>query len=104
MSSSGTLNELRCSWYQKGDRCFSSFAYRVEAARLLGTIATLGDPNTEQIETAEMSLMGWFQHLPPRRRGVLGFGGQVDEMLFHAQVMIYGYVCTLLWHQGASLR
>ena len=70
---------------------YSSFAYRIEAMRLLGTVLALGQPSSEddseQVEAVDASLTGWKLRLPSWKRDVLDADGKVDEVLFQAHMI-----------------
>lgn len=70
----------------------SSFAYRVEAVRILGTILQLDRSvyarDSNETTAVEASLNSWLLLLPPAKREVLSCEGQVDEMLFQAHMII----------------
>ncbi|KAL1962606.1 hypothetical protein VTN77DRAFT_9320 [Rasamsonia byssochlamydoides] len=88
-----TLEDLRQNWSTQNGKQFSSFAYRIEAVRILGMVLALGQSSELdselQAETVDACLAGWFLHLPASRREPLLSNGRVDEMLFQAQMIIY---------------
>ncbi|TGZ77021.1 hypothetical protein EX30DRAFT_352195 [Ascodesmis nigricans] len=78
---------------------FSSFAYRVEAVRILGQVLAAGGGATGiagedwemRVEAAEASLVNWGLHLPAEKRELVrdtAKGGGVDEMLFQAHMVV----------------
>ena len=73
---------------------FSSFAYRIEAARLLGAVLAL-DPssrleNEPAVETADAGLVAWFRRLPASKHESMWEDDTTfDEMLFQAQMIIH---------------
>lgn len=93
-----------------GPKVFSSFAYRVEAIRILGQVLmavgssspnnppTMGQQELEtRLEAAEASLANWGLHLPDVKKELMKpaaaaspgpGGGGVDEMLFQAHMVI----------------
>ncbi|KAI9806632.1 MAG: hypothetical protein M1825_006089 [Sarcosagium campestre] len=109
-SSADTIPEA-CTVAQFRNRVFgndtlfgSSFAYRIEAMRILGTILALNRSiyvrDGKEFEAIEASLSSWFVCLPPSKRQVLTYDGKVDEMLFQAQMIINA--CTIYLHQPRS--
>lgn len=85
------------------DRPFSSFAYRIAAARILGrfmrspTSGFLGDENVTKIESL---LTNWRIHLPDSKRYNINKNCQLDEMMFQAHFVIHA--CTIMLHQPLS--
>lgn len=77
------------------ERPFSSFAYRIAAARNLGrfmrTPTTLfpGDENVAKIETL---LTNWRIHLPESKRYNINKQCQLDEMMFQAHFITFALV------------
>jgi len=70
---------------------FSSFAYRIEAMRILGTVLACPTgyrENHAEVEAVDSSITSWSFHLPAAKREVLTWEGKVDEMLFHANMII----------------
>ena len=70
---------------------FSSFAYRVTAARLIGRLLKLNQsfcPNSSEIVVSiDYSINNWFLHLPEHKKLTLDHQGQMDEMIFQAHMM-----------------
>ncbi|KKA22078.1 C6 transcription factor [Rasamsonia emersonii CBS 393.64] len=99
-----TLEDFRQNWslHPNGKR-FSSFAYRVEAVRILGMVPGLSQ-STEvdsepQAETIDACLAGWFLHLPASKRDPMLSNGRVDEMLFQGQILS---TCTQPRHNNRN--
>ncbi len=73
-------------------REFSSFAYRIAAARNLGRfmrcppIMFAEDENLEKVESL---LTNWRMHLPLGKRDDLTKNCQLDEMMFQAHFIIH---------------
>ena len=72
---------------------FSSFAYLVDAARILapvyvvaGNIGGSFDRITSNIDT---KLASWTLNLPKAKRQLVGVDGKLDELLFQAHMLIY---------------
>lgn len=100
-----TLEDFRQNWslHPNGKR-FSSFAYRVEAVRILGMVPGLSQ-STEvdsepQAETIDACLAGWFLHLPASKRDPMLSNGRVDEMLFQGQILS---TCTQPRHNNVCM-
>ncbi|OAA62040.1 c6 zinc finger domain containing protein [Niveomyces insectorum RCEF 264] len=85
------------------EREFSSFAYRIAAARILGRfmrcppILFADDENMEKIESL---LSNWRMHLPASKRDDLTKHCQLDEMMFQAHFI--NHACSILLHQPHS--
>ena len=71
---------------------FSSFAYRIEAIRLLGTILAVGQTaraeDNDRVEAIDASMTSWLLNLPYSKREVIDQDGRIDEMLFQAHMII----------------
>src|SRR5690606_29876917 len=90
---------------------FSSFAYRVEAVRILGQVLSAQTPSPSsppggpggpggglnnpspalddpRSDAADASLTNWFLHLPEPKKELVQADGKVDEMLFQAHMVI----------------
>lgn len=87
-----TLSSFRERAFAKDEVVYSSFAYRIEAARLVGRILALSDfpheSDDNNIEAIDAGLTSWILHLPPSKREVVDHEGKVDEMLFQAHMLI----------------
>ena len=71
---------------------FSSYAYRVEAIRILGQVLACGrnnDPDDLRADAADASLVNWALHLPEDKKELVGKDRKVDEMLFQAHMIVY---------------
>jgi hypothetical protein len=82
---------------------FSSFAYRVDAVRILGQVLAAGqgnDPEDPRAEAADASLVNWGLHLPECKKELIGEDRKVDEMLFQAHMVIYA--ATIYLHRPKS--
>lgn len=69
------------------DREFSSFAYRIAAARNLGRFMRCPPmvfPEDENIAKMESLLTNWRMHLPQSKKDALNKHCQLDEMMFQA--------------------
>lgn len=86
-----TVDQFRRLVFASEAIVHSSFAYRIEAIRLLGTVLALdrtiyGSDNHE-VETVEASLSSWLLCLPTSKHEVLSIDGKLDEMLFQAHMI-----------------
>lgn len=92
MQRSHTLTSFRERAFAKDEIAYSSFAYRIDAVRLIGKILALGDSpqecDSDYVEAIDAGLTSWILHLPPLKREVLDHEGKVDELLFHAHMII----------------
>lgn len=69
---------------------YSSFVYRIAAARNLGDILSLSPnifPSDPAFVRADAKLVNWRLHLPFSKSEFLEKDGRVDEMLFQAQMI-----------------
>jgi Fungal specific transcription factor domain len=71
---------------------FSSFAYKIDAARLLGTVLSLRD-NTflatdSAVESIDSELSNFLLSLPPGKRELVESDGLPDEVLFTAHMIV----------------
>lgn len=74
------------------DRQFSSFAYRIAAARNLGRFMRTPPimyPGDENVSRVEALLTNWRLHLPDSKRDDLGKNCQLDEMMFQAHFITH---------------
>jgi len=74
------------------DREFSSFAYRIAAARNLGRLMRMPNmmfPDDENIARVEALLTNWRIHLPESKRDDLNKNCQLDEMMFQAHFITH---------------
>jgi hypothetical protein len=80
--------------FESEETSYSSFAYRIDAIRLLGKVLSI----PQAIEDAEgiadasfdyidASLANWELRLPPSKRNPMDRAGFVDEMLFQAHII-----------------
>ena len=73
------------------DVTFSSFAYRIAALRNLGRILRLQQNTFHDnpiIDQTDVYLVNWRLHLPESKKLAVDVTGQLDEMLFQAQMII----------------
>ncbi|RPA99568.1 hypothetical protein L873DRAFT_1789511 [Choiromyces venosus 120613-1] len=82
---------------------FSSFAYRIDAVRILGQVLAVGqgnDPEDPMADAADTSLVNWGLHLPDVKKELVGKDRRVDEMLFQAHMVINA--STIYLHRPKS--
>ncbi|PYH99402.1 C6 transcription factor [Aspergillus ellipticus CBS 707.79] len=75
------------------ERDFSSFTYRIEAARILGRVVAIQDlieGQQDQVEAIDARITSWFHHLPESKAELLRPDGTVDEMMFQATMIVNG--------------
>ncbi|KAK3302445.1 uncharacterized protein B0T15DRAFT_487574 [Chaetomium strumarium] len=85
------------------DREFSSFAYRIAAARNLGRMMRMPPvmfPGDENVNRVQSLLSNWRMHLPESKRDDLSKNCQLDEMMFQAHFITHA--CTIILHQPLS--
>ncbi|KAL3454356.1 hypothetical protein BJX65DRAFT_260379 [Aspergillus insuetus] len=75
------------------ERDFSSYTYRIEAARVLGKVVSIQDlveGQQEQVESIDARITSFFHHLPESKAELLRPDGTVDELMFQARMVING--------------
>ncbi|KAL2827539.1 hypothetical protein BDW59DRAFT_143934 [Aspergillus cavernicola] len=75
------------------ERDFSSFTYRIEAARILGRVVAIQnmlEGQQDQVESLDARITSFFHHLPESKAEVLRPDGTVDEMMFQAKMVMNG--------------
>lgn len=86
------MDQFRDRAFFSKDIVYSSFAYRVDAIRILGTILKLDRSiyarDSNDTEAIEASLNSWLLCLPAAKRELLDCEGKADEMLFQAHMII----------------
>ncbi|KAL1983349.1 hypothetical protein VTN96DRAFT_10408 [Rasamsonia emersonii] len=75
----------------------SSFAYRVDAVRLMGAVLAHGPPSgpEDEFEALNNALTEWFLHLPSSENDTIADSGRFDEMFFQAQMIVYSAIINL---------
>jgi hypothetical protein len=92
-SDSKDLQEMRERFSAEGDFRWSSFAYKVEALRILSSV--LGNGNNtrsltaSQVDAAGASISGFLLSLPEDRRHPLKEDGELDEVVSCALMIIH---------------
>jgi hypothetical protein len=98
-----SLDEFDNRDFSETPLVYSSFAYRIEAIRVLGRVLAVGigpDPNDPAVEGADTCLINWGLNLPKEKSELLGPEGKVDEMLFQAHMVINA--ATVYLHRPRS--
>lgn len=75
------------------ERDFSSFTYRIEAARILARVVSIQDMvegQQDHVEAIDARITSWFHHLPESKAELLRSDGSVDEMMFQATMVVNG--------------
>jgi Fungal Zn(2)-Cys(6) binuclear cluster domain/Fungal specific transcription factor domain len=92
VTSSRTALEMQIREFLTDESVFSSFAYKIEATRLLGKVLALGSDTDRVRDSAVESLDGELSNfllsLPPEKRELVEKDGVVDEVLFNSHVII----------------
>lgn len=87
-----SLEDFDDKEFQDEDREFSSFAYRVAAARNLGRLMRMPNvmfPDATDVDKMEAHLSNWRMHLPDNKRDDLDKNCQLDEMMFQAHFITH---------------
>lgn len=98
-----SLQEFDDRYFALETTVFSSFAYRVDAVRILGQVLAVGqggDPEDPRADAADASLVNWGLHLPECKKELIGEDRRVDEMLFQAHMVVYA--ATIYLHRPKS--
>ncbi|KIV79238.1 hypothetical protein PV11_06807 [Exophiala sideris] len=87
-----SLADLRNRTFSEDTFAYSSFAYAIEAAYILGSVLALG-PDTfavtdPQVEAIDASITNFFLSLPQDKREVIRQDGHVDQCLGVAHLII----------------
>ena len=84
-----TFQELQAREFADEEYEYSSFAYRIEAARLWGSSLLCKDNDVDdRASVLDISVAHYFVSLPPSKRTIEEHDGKVDEMLFSAHMLI----------------
>ncbi|KAJ6023674.1 Transcription factor [Penicillium herquei] len=85
---------------------FSSYAYRIEATRILARVIvfnSLPETQHDHLQALANNLISWLQHLPPQKIDAVDMYGNIDEMLFQAHFTIQ-YAAMLLHLPRSNIR
>jgi hypothetical protein len=101
-----SIYDLENRMFDESNYSWSSFAYEVEAVRLLHNVLqsrsydqTYSDA---EVEALDASLSGFQLSLPPSKRDLAERDGKVDEVLFAAQMIVH-WAIILLHRPRSSL-
>ncbi|KAG0645793.1 Transcriptional regulatory moc3 [Hyphodiscus hymeniophilus] len=92
MSDPPTMAQFDNRLFADDEFQFSSFCYRIEAARILTRVLALTgnhDVHHDQVQAVDNALAGWAHHLPPAKADIIDKLGEVDEILFQAHMIIH---------------
>ncbi|KAH0527062.1 hypothetical protein TsFJ059_002106 [Trichoderma semiorbis] len=101
-----TLEEFDCREFSLSNTSFSSFAYLIGAARCVASAAPMAmgitpeDASLHVIHTADSILDGWLLLLPSGRKQIMDKSGEIDELMFQANLLIH--VATISLHRPLS--
>jgi hypothetical protein len=85
-----SLEQFDMRLFADEDIQFSSFAYRIEAARILARVLSVADSQDEdQVQVVDNALAGWMHGLPQDKVDVVNVYNMVDEMLFQGHMIIH---------------
>jgi len=85
-----SLEQFDMRLFADEDIHFSSFAYRIEAARILARVLSVaGSQNEDQVQVVDNALAGWMHGLPQDKADVVNVYNMVDEMLFQGHMIIH---------------
>ncbi|KZF19836.1 hypothetical protein L228DRAFT_250263 [Xylona heveae TC161] len=100
-----TFEEFDDRAFEDESITYSSFAYRIDAVRILGKLLALGAASLDQrdatkIQAADARLTNWTLHLPPAKRQPVDRMGRVDEIMFQGHMIINA--ATIFLHRPLS--
>ncbi|KAI9167508.1 hypothetical protein HJFPF1_03636 [Paramyrothecium foliicola] len=98
-----TLEELDEQEFSDQDHDFSSFAYRILSAKILGKFMRMPPifgPEDENIARIEAALTNFRLHLPSSKRNATQINGKMDEMMF--QALMINNATSIILHQPFS--
>ncbi|KAK2746545.1 hypothetical protein FQN55_005531 [Onygenales sp. PD_40] len=99
-----TLFEFDDREFDAVDVVFSSFAYLIDASRILGTALAVGsdagNPVDPAVDHADSGLVAWAFHLPDVKQEMVTKKGKVDPILFLAHMLIQ--TTTIYLHRPRS--
>ncbi|KAI5841976.1 hypothetical protein DFP73DRAFT_528391 [Morchella snyderi] len=98
-----SLQEFDARYFALEQVVFSSFAYRVDAVRILGQVLAVGQGSEQEdpkADAADASLVNWGLHLPSCKKELVGNDRRVDEMLFQAHMVVHA--ATIYLHRPKS--
>ncbi|KAM0272255.1 hypothetical protein ACHAQH_008752 [Verticillium albo-atrum] len=86
----GTVREIQERFRAESNTKWSSFAFRVEAMRILSMVLDVnnGTSSSDKV-AAEAAVSSWFLSLPEEKRDGLKADGEVDEVMACALMIIY---------------
>ncbi|KAL4779540.1 hypothetical protein BJX76DRAFT_340455 [Aspergillus varians] len=88
-----TISQFDERVFADEERDFSSYAYRIEAARILGRVVAIQDlveGQQDQVESIDARITSFFHNLPESKVELLRPDGTVDEMMFQATMVVNG--------------
>lgn len=92
---SSTLQDFDNREFAAEDLIFSSFAYLVGLVRGISQALSLiphqiaGVPNMEAVEAIDAVVDGWLLLLPESKQSVMNKSGEIDELLFYANMALH---------------
>ncbi|KAJ4366251.1 hypothetical protein N0V83_007887 [Neocucurbitaria cava] len=99
-----TLQDYDDSAFLPSLTIFSSFAYLIDAVRILGKVFECArlDSTFEYhaVDVVDQYLCNWRLHLPPSKLDIVNNDGHVDEVLFQAHMVNAG--STIMLHRPRS--
>jgi hypothetical protein len=86
-----TQHEFNNRDFADQEKIFSSFSYLIDAAQILGSVLMIYEdiskPFERNIAELDTSLVSWSLNLPKEKSQLVKSNGEVDELLFAAQVI-----------------
>ncbi|KAJ0426568.1 hypothetical protein BJY00DRAFT_91980 [Aspergillus carlsbadensis] len=86
-----TLGDLEGELLPHDNGMFSSLAYRIEAAAVLRKSLLMAETPSSQYELdlLDASIAAWFHRVPTSKRSIIGNSGEVDQILFQANMLMH---------------
>ncbi|RAR04184.1 ubiquitin-conjugating enzyme e2 j1 [Stemphylium lycopersici] len=103
-----TLAEYHDNVFAEQEKVFSSYCYRIEAARLLGRVLTITGTHgvhRDLVQAVDNSLAAFLHHLPRSKTEaeISNTFGELDELMFQAHTIIQWATILLHYPRGDLL-
>ncbi|KAF7717753.1 Fungal Zn(2)-Cys(6) binuclear cluster domain-containing protein [Penicillium ucsense] len=88
-----TITQFDARVFADDERDFSSYAYRIEAVRILARVVAtqeMVEGQQDQVEAIDARIASWFHHLPESKSELMRPDGSVDEIMFQATMIVNG--------------
>ncbi|KAF2722768.1 hypothetical protein K431DRAFT_38931 [Polychaeton citri CBS 116435] len=93
-----TLEQLSNRMLSEQDLDFSSYCYRIEAVRIISRVRAVSaarEVHSEDVQAVDNAIASWRHSLPDSKSSILDPDGNVDQMLFQANMLINAAIVLL---------